>query len=1712
MAQTTQDTALFSGSTGKEVKEQAAESEGGGIEVSGSKHVDESSSSTPSVAITDPHAEKTSSTASTDAQPNAPSSRPSLVPLGSSHTQSTTLTPVAPHPKRFSAVNINKKFLEKNTVSGSPATSSNSSAAKSGSPAARPSVQPTSSHSRLVTAKLTANPVVASSTAGWSRPSSVAPSPATTSSPISTSPLPTAPATQPSTTAAPQLPHAGKVILPQPRAAVVQMTSSQKESGGAKPVWGNVKPPAVAPTRPDIQPDDFPTAAEVANNVASSVRKQVRADEAKTASDTSAKQLRLEEADTFRGVHLDPNAHHWDEMEEDDDNFLGGVIEFGDGRQYKIESNEKQGGASPPRSGSMPRPPAGEGALKESVSSPSRNSPASVSREFPPSTAPQSASPNVSPVISHAVHSPQDSSRVLFNERSNRLEPYNQSHRPGQGPFGSKRPSHQDGPGFAEPRSAREGSHNFQVLQKPAAGDFGSRSRRFSGSSGHFNAGHANGFIGDRNRERDQLGRRDGPPPSPRMSRDLPPHTVDAGGWDRDFNNDRGRRSAMGPPPVPSHAMQEGGRQLPPHLSQVSPNIPTRRLPSRDSRFSPSETSAGLPPSTPGRLPPHSPAISHSSLSLVSPVTGANIALPLSAPELDEVRKDVMHSAAERAKQRRQQEEAEREAQKERARHKAVELEEKIKAAEAEKQKETEALEAAKLAKEKEAISLIEEAVKSVELTAKPADEKRADSKPQTRIPPPLKPVSTQPIPEPLRSSAPKRTATIPPRTAPLSAPITPASQTESWRARTNPPPTPRQTQTRQPASANFIASGPSAAEQIETIADGSKDDLEVVDFSDMGKFVGHTTADTTATPGKTPEVSSATSILPRGPRPVAADFFDEPTTIEGPVSASKKAEFGAWRRKVSQDADEPPVPPPASDVKVEVANDATKVSASSKSVTSPQDRITPTKEQSPIPEAYFTPDTSMISTKEPLSHLEQVHGGQIIHVSPSSNSQRTPRSQSFYKEAAMSALDDAMSRIKGVLVGMHAHEPPKAISPSSSVEQEVQPSRTVQIGQPPQTPSRFAPKDRWVPPALRPRRFDDHDEPREVFLVTAHQPPPSPTNGTVSVKLPSISRPVEIVNKRQLYAFSRPPFQARMDILSFDPPVYDMRRDLSLNDVLFRKLPAGKFRYRVVIPRQRGPKVSIPNATLAKPNGTGAFGRPTVADGATTWRKAVVSPTAKADFVDDVAGLNTMSRSPPPNHTPPESTVASIPKSSDSSPAKSDSYPSVRSRSQPKMPEGSAVAFIRDSRIDVVEADSKPLVNFIVGSQLEESKPSPRLKASDITSVPPPVGPTFNGLDRKDDTNAHALNGVASTISAAFDDKEHAPIFASIKAESKSSDDSTDQILVTPPTHHSSASWARSSVSLTIKDSPARAPDPEHLKAVWSQTSNKAGLHAVNSLEGIADDLTALPFTLQDVKSEDGETPPPSLPSAPSRMSLHDVTRAFQTVPTSSSTSSQPPHRATFSPPSTQAPVARPTTAPYAYSPAPQSNMRPAYVTYPSPMMSPAPVMYGLPMASSPVPSRMQVNGHTPLYSQPMWMTMPGPSQTHGSLMRPVPSPYPAQMMAYPSPGYAPQPPPNMMPTTPQGQNGGRGRGMQIMSPVMSHAHTHPGSAMYGGSPVMLHAVQVPQNHGYIPMPAGRGQPRTENGQLLSQQQHPPHNVHHPQSQGGFNPGPTSSFVRSAW
>src|ERR1700722_12538181 len=131
---------------------------------------------------------------------------------------------------------------------------------------ARPTVQPSTTHSRLVTTKLTAGLQSSSaSSPSWSRPSS-----ATPPVPPTSSSLPSVPAPVPSATA-PQLPHAGKVIQPQPRTTPSSASAggSQKDgSGNNKPAWGDVK---TAPTHTHNATaraqNAFPTAAEVAQGI-----------------------------------------------------------------------------------------------------------------------------------------------------------------------------------------------------------------------------------------------------------------------------------------------------------------------------------------------------------------------------------------------------------------------------------------------------------------------------------------------------------------------------------------------------------------------------------------------------------------------------------------------------------------------------------------------------------------------------------------------------------------------------------------------------------------------------------------------------------------------------------------------------------------------------------------------------------------------------------------------------------------------------------------------------------------------------------------------------------------------------------------------------------------------------------------------------------------------------------------------------------------------------------------------------------------------------------------------------------------------------------------------------------------------------------------------------------------------------------------------------
>ena len=531
-----------------------------------------------------------------------------------------------------------------------------------------------------------------------------------------------------------------------------------------------------------------------------------------------------------------------------------------------------------------------------------------------------------------------------------------------------------------------------------------------------------------------------------------------------------------------------------------------------------------------------------------------------------------------------------------------------------------------------------------------------------------------------------------------------------------------------------------------------------------MGKFVGASeAAEVISEP--LPAVKISLGGLSRPPRAVASDFFDEPSL---PGITTEEAELSA-RIKVPRDSIMP------LDVKADMVEHG---DVSNQTALLQGSDHQGNENQSIFVDGSFSTDTtsitSMASTKEPLSHVDQEHGGQSVNVPLNLNSQRTPRSQAFYKEATMSALDDAMSRIKGALVGMQVNEVPKDLPQTGPLDKESRAAATTIAPQ-------GAPKERWVPPALRPRHFDHGDEPQEVFLVTVVEPPRSvpPMDGSLVVRLPSVPRrPMEGINKKQLHLFSRPPLHPRMDILSFDPPMYDMNRmDLSVNAVLFRiplTGPKGKFRYRVALPRSRGPKVHIPASNLGKLPGVGAFGRPTISDGA-TWRKSTSSPTKAEENTSPATALSTMSRSPPPQNSPADASLTPMLKPNEDLSTKADgSYTPARSRSQPKMPAGSAVAFYRDSRIDVVETVPKPLVNFIVGSELEDfeqTSEAPIQGGIDVIAF----ATSSDDVEVNSGSSQPAVNGVTSSPSNCLE--QSLPSLVP-NTESKSSDDSVRNYL----------------------------------------------------------------------------------------------------------------------------------------------------------------------------------------------------------------------------------------------------------------------------------------------------------------------------------------------
>lgn len=320
-------------------------------------------------------------------------------------------------------------------------------------------------------------------------------------------------------------------------------------------------------------------------------------------------------------------------MEEDDDNFLAEVIDFGDGRQYTVQHTSEESGTAPTE---QPSEPGGDSSADPiPVSSPPVRKEDrfrdNSNRSLPPSLAPPDTGPN-----GQSPLSPNGSSRVLFNERSNRLEPYSgrQSSQPGR--RGTRDPQLP-----VEPRGGRDlPPHTPHLLQRHES--LPQRQRR---------PGNMEPPRLDTNVMRDgKSGWREGHSPSSSIASSHPSSAFHGHArWSRDEGT--GRRSSV-----------SNGRTS--SRDFVRPHQPPTMSPSSPSR-SPQLLREDRPLS-------QSPSLSVRSLS--------SSAHPAISPAIDDddVRQAAMHHAAERAKIRRQQEEEEREKAKERARKKAEELAAKI--------------------------------------------------------------------------------------------------------------------------------------------------------------------------------------------------------------------------------------------------------------------------------------------------------------------------------------------------------------------------------------------------------------------------------------------------------------------------------------------------------------------------------------------------------------------------------------------------------------------------------------------------------------------------------------------------------------------------------------------------------------------------------------------------------------------------------------------------------------------------------------------------------------------------------------------------------------------------------------------------------------------------------------------------------------------------
>ncbi|EGN91936.1 hypothetical protein SERLA73DRAFT_80019 [Serpula lacrymans var. lacrymans S7.3] len=1513
---------------------------------------------------------------------------------------------VSPQTKRFSAMNINKKFLEKNSASSSSGqTISNSIAVKPGSLGSRLVGQPAISHSRLVTAKLTsARSPQTSATAGvgWPKSSSVA-SPSvspmsTTNTPVHT--VPVFPSVQ-------QLPYIRNI--PQPSPAALSMTAGGK-GRSSRVAWSNAQnSPNVSGVGGTTQ-IDFPTASEVAQGIPLPLNSNISHE--KDGESASHKKQRLQEADTFRGLHLNPNAHHWDEMEEDDDNFLDGVIEFGDGRQYRIAST-----SIPSRSPSPPsieaRPSLGSPHHEAIDGVPSLDVLSSkgqrLGHDFDRSWPQQSVSPilnsqrtgpppSMSCVPHHSSHSPRSHTRALFNERSNRLEPCS--------PVLSLFRYAQEEPQLNLKQNSISSSlytrdspeqppvsptHHIRLLQKSSPS-----SSIDDISPGSFCGGVSTGLdMSNQNTKQAQ----DVSVPASNGNTVCHPSVLVKDHASRCkekfFSGSDGQSTGMcnaGDALVPESFQEEIGKHQVHRVTSYMQQQPSLQPSSTPSASLPSRCANE---NVPTRLAtfPQRPSVALSS-----------------SEDIEVVHKATMHLSAERARERWQKDEEERELNKERARLKAADIEEKMKV----REKQVKVGMKGHIASRVEAPHRTDDAkvVESLELAISETARSMTLVSPGSNLRASEDPIILPPLRATLTSSVEISSA---PPTHPGLHDLN-AAQLKSWRNRRTIP------SAESWAATKLLPNVPPVLHGDDPLPDVPDEKLEIIEFSDIGKFV------------EVLEPSSGSKH----------DAFRETGAVISLSSISSNHAISTW---------------PSCDVCQKINSQyrgrkfidpdhlSVCVPCQLKSYEDPgQSQLLQIRNELKAPASLHHINTSYATvaedTKKIGSNLLEI--SQVIAESPASTQTKKIWDTTCYREASMSALDHAMSRIKGALDGMQTGGLDRGVEGSSpKTASSVLEPKSEQTTK--QTPAR--PKN----PTFELSQF--HDIPNVTSHEIVSEPPSSLIN--LVIHLPSISRPLNFLPKRQLQLFGSAPNRVRWEILSRDSPGECVEREVLFCDsFLFPKVQSGQ--YRVSLPATRArlltsqffcpsdPKVNLPSS-VSRP--AGAYSLRTLSSSSN-----IQIHSLSATDMAQLSSIDVTSCSPPPDYSPQHEPTSS--------------NCDIRShKRQRKMPVGSSVGFYRDPTINS-GTDSGLHVEFTVVSELEPQLPTVTTETS-VTSTTPSAGSFLSVSSTLDiDTTGspallgHMIVGTGCTSPNAQ---------MSTKIEPREPNLYLKRPTIANRSQPLDNSWGKSPLSLATIETVGRLPDPEHLKAVWSQRSDNVQRSIGNSLEGIGDDLTALPFTLQDVRSEDDGTPPPSGSLIPSKVSLYNVTRAFQ---------QRPPPSDVIDPRSTEIPLSpinkapvRPSAAMSYPHPLPLSpNVHPSGVTYYPPLVAHAPSMAYAPTAS---PPRMPINGLSP-FNQPVWMPLPTPPSQHHhhGLVRPVPSPYSAHLITYSSSTgntfYTVSPSIQAAQSNLHLNRGEEGRSRHI--PLLSASQSAPlrsNILPYPGSPPTTHlASRIPSQHCTVHVP----------------------------------------------